>query len=56
VVVSHFHCRDCGASAEFGTLSAAKGEGWTALENEGRAGPVSGVEYAGLCPDCSSAA
>lgn len=54
--MSHFHCRNCGDSAEFGTTSAAKGEGWRDLENDGRAGPVSGVEYSGLCPRCSAGA
>jgi hypothetical protein len=50
--MSHFHCGYCGRSAEFGTSAAAKSDGWDDLENVGRAGPVSGIEYEGTCPDC----
>ena len=50
--MSHFNCRNCGDADEFGTKSAAKSAGWRDFRTEGRAGPVSGVEYSGLCPNC----
>lgn len=50
--MSHFYCRNCEAAAEFGTTAAARSKGWRDLDSEGRAGPVSGVEYLGLCPEC----
>lgn len=33
--------------------STATAEGWTELHAEGSAGPTSGIEFSGLCPECS---
>lgn len=51
--MSHFYCRNCDRAGEFPNEGTARGEGWTEIETEGRAGPLA-LEYSALCPDCSS--
>lgn len=51
--MDHFYCRDCDRSEEFASEGAARGDGWDAIDTEGRAGPMA-FEYTGLCPDCAA--
>jgi len=51
--MSHFYCRVCDRADEFPNEGAARSDGWTEIETEGRAGPLA-FEYSGLCPDHST--
>jgi len=52
--MSHFYCDDCGRSDAYPTTMRAKTDGWEDLDAEGSAGATDGLEYTGLCPDCSA--